>query len=166
MTIGAKTKLRVNGVFDSNNNPIGGTWGDESAGDIISDDQEILIKADPLPQEVKIVVKGWGGSGIWKYRKHFHFSYDTQTWKDDTGDESVAHCKETLRLSAAEKRNRYKHGKCIWEGGGVLMSTWRPRGVWDPTQPLLAVETSADPFNLQAMIVSSSVRDPGSLGWI
>lgn len=108
-TIGAKTKLGVNDARDSSRNSVSGAWGDDGAGDVVGNDQEIVIETT-LPHELKIKVRGWGGVGIWRYRKHFGFEYDGQSWTEETIEESRAHCVQTVALGTAENRNRYKHG--------------------------------------------------------
>jgi len=109
-TIGAKTKMRVYGIWDKTDRELGGSWGGPSdAGDVIGNGQEYILES-ALPHTLRIVPKKYGGNGIWNYRKKFDMDYNGQNWQDGTRDESGAHCKETVNLSAAENCNRYKFG--------------------------------------------------------
>lgn len=108
-TIGAETKMRVNGLSDRAGHDLGGSWGHESAGDVIWNGEEIILQTQ-LPHTLRIIPYKYGGNGLWNYRKHFDLDYNGQTWNEEMTDESGPHCKETYRLSAAENGNRYKFG--------------------------------------------------------
>lgn len=51
-TIGAETKMRVNGITDRTGKELGGDWGHSTAGDVIWNEQEILLDT-ALPHTVR-----------------------------------------------------------------------------------------------------------------
>ncbi|KAK6400352.1 hypothetical protein LTR81_024401, partial [Elasticomyces elasticus] len=107
--VAGKTKLRVNDAWDQNGTPIGGAWGNEKAGDIIGDGDEIRIKSK-LPKELVITVRPYEGDGHnTNYEKSFHFKYGGQEWNDEDRDKAKPHCDRTQRDTTAHS-GRFKPG--------------------------------------------------------